>query len=432
MAIRQALFVRVALLVFSLGVAATSVAESPRVRIGSSGDYPPFSEALGDEDAPFETRGLDAALATRWAEARGIEIEWVRFQWPNLLNDLAAGRFDVAMSGVTVRPERSARGHYTIATVETGAVALVRDAQRHSRVALLNRPGVRIGVNAGGHLEHVALANFPKATVLAIPDNASVREALVSEAVDAVVTETHEARLWRAAAPESEPLGPLSHDRKAWLVRAGNQALAADLDRWLLEREADGSLARLREEHLGVAGVATAEPLRALMAAIDERLSLMPLVGTVKRASGVPLEVPEREQVVLDAATKAVLEAAARAEVSPPDTEDVLRFFRAQMEAAKEVQWKAVQDVDNKPEPPYPDLDGMLRPSLLVIGERIARLIVMLPPETSESRIRAVAKEELRTSYLGGASKRALADAVARLVPSAAESPDPEPAQEMP
>jgi cyclohexadienyl dehydratase len=123
MAIRQALFVRVALLVFSLGVAATSVAESPRVRIGSSGDYPPFSEALGDEDAPFETRGLDAALATRWAEARGIEIEWVRFQWPNLLNDLAAGRFDVAMSGVTVRPERSARGHYTIATVETGAVA---------------------------------------------------------------------------------------------------------------------------------------------------------------------------------------------------------------------------------------------------------------------------------------------------------------------
>jgi cyclohexadienyl dehydratase len=432
MAFRQVSFVGVALLLLSLTGAPPSVAESTRIRIGSSGDYPPFSEAAGEEDDPFETRGLDAALATGWAEARGIEIEWVRFRWPNLMRDLEQGRFDVAMSGVTVRPERAARGHYTIATVETGAVALVRNPERHSRVALLDRPGVRIGVNAGGHLERVALASFPRATVLAIPDNASVREALVSEAVDAVVTETHEARLWQTAARGSQQLGPLSHDRKAWLVRAGNTALTADLDAWLLEREADGSLARMREEHLGVAGVATAEPLRALMAAIDERLSLMPLVGTVKRETGIPLEVPEREQVVLDAATEAVLEAAARADATPPDAEAVLRFFRAQLEAAKQVQWKAVQDVRNKPEPPYPDLDRMLRPSLLVIGERIARLIVMLPPDTSESRIRAVANQELRTSYLGGASKRALADAVARLVPSAADSAAPEPAQEMP
>jgi cyclohexadienyl dehydratase len=59
----------------------------------------------------------------------------------------------------------------------------------------------------------------------------------------------------------------------------------------------------LREEWLdGVAKTQTAEPLRALLAALDERLSLMPLVGVVKRRDGVPLVVPEREKVVLERA----------------------------------------------------------------------------------------------------------------------------------
>src|SRR5206468_4920292 len=131
-----------------------------------------------------------------------------------------------------------------------------------------------------------------------------VIELLIDEQVDAVVTDGAEAPLWekRVGQPLAR-IGPLSRDRKAWLVRADEPELADDFDAWLLAREADGTIAALRGQWLrGTSGTRTAQPLRALLGALDERLALMPLVGVVKRRDGVPLVVPEREKLVLERA----------------------------------------------------------------------------------------------------------------------------------
>ena len=392
--------------------------EPAPVRVGTSGDYAPFSTM--EPGRPPRWDGLDVALARAWAADRGREVVFVPFRWPELLGDLAADRFDVAMSGVTVRPERSTAGRFGIPVVETGAVVLARDPDRWSELRQLDRPSVRIGVNAGGHLERVARARFPRATLLAIPDNAAVLGALVDEAVDAVVTDTAEAERWQEAAGGDsavERLGPFTRDRKAWLVTASDAALAADLDTWLVAREADGTLARLRRAWMpGGEGAAVAHPLAALMAALDERLSLMPWIGRVKRRDGLPLEVPERETVVLEAATSAALAAAAAADVRPPSVLEIRGFFRAQMEAAKQVQRDAVRDTAAPASATLPDLDGALRPALLRIGEKIAWLLVRLPSDLDRATIRAAADDGLRAPYLSNASRRALADAVADYV----------------
>ena len=70
-----------------------------------------------------------------------------------------------------------------------GAVVLARHPSRWSELEDLDRRVVRIGVNAGGHLEQVARARFRRATLVSIPDNASVKKALDSHDVDAVVTD---------------------------------------------------------------------------------------------------------------------------------------------------------------------------------------------------------------------------------------------------
>jgi len=94
--------------------------------------------------------------------------------------------------------------------------------------------------------------------------------------------------------------------------------LAEDLDSWLLDREADGTLNRLRSKYFGTQKPSrSATPLRALLTAIDERLSLMPMVGAAKRSAGLPLEVPEREGIVLDAAIESAMLAAQRADLAP-------------------------------------------------------------------------------------------------------------------
>ena len=99
------------------------------LRVGTSGDYAPFSSGDGGSRA-----GFDIAVARAYAEERGLGLEFVRFRWPDLVRDLAAGRFDVAMSGVTVQPRRSLAGRFSVPVVESGAVLLMRESGRFGAI----------------------------------------------------------------------------------------------------------------------------------------------------------------------------------------------------------------------------------------------------------------------------------------------------------
>ena len=394
-------------------IAAPAAAGEPAgaLRVGTSADYAPFSHAKNERAEP---EGFDVALVRAWAAERGRKIVFVRFHWPQLVSALAAGRFDVAASGVTVRPDRSAAGRFTVAVAETEAIALARNPERWSGSATLDRPQIRIAVNRGGHLEQVARTAFPNATLVVVPENDQVIEMLIDEQVDAVVTDGAEAPLWEKRADQPlARIGPLSRDRKAWLVRPDQPDLAADFDAWLLAREADGAIAKLREQWLGGGATRTAEPLRALLAALDERLALMPLVGVVKRRDGVPLFVPEREKLVLERALADLNAEAKRSGGKAPDDLRVRALFEAQFEAARNVQLRAVKDSDYHPPEPLPDLEKELRPALLRIGERTARLLLALPPGLDASAVRSAASDALRSPYLTAELRDALADAIA-------------------
>jgi cyclohexadienyl dehydratase len=373
------------------------------LRVGTSGDYAPFSLAAG---AGYE--GFDISAVTAFARERGLELEWVRFRWPELLPDLAAGRFDLALGGVTVRPERSLAGRFTLPLAETGAVALVGADSPARALSDLDRPERRVAVNRGGHLERVARAALPRAALLPLSPNAAVLAALVEGRADAAISDTGEAAVWRREAPGLRVLGPFTRDRKAWLVRADQAALAAELDAWLLAREADGSLARWRTEHLGAAGPASAGAAAALLAAFDERLALMPEVAAVKRARGLPLEDPPRETRVVDAALAAAREEALRAGRPAPAEPALRALWRAQIEAAKAVQRAAAA----APAAAAPDLERELRPALERIDARAVRLLVALHAPLDCAAAHAAARDGLRTPGLAAAERSALADAL--------------------
>jgi chorismate mutase-like protein len=237
------------------------------------------------------------------------------------------------------------------------------------------------------------------------------------------VTDTLEAPHWQARDPSLRRLGPFSRDRKAYLIRSGDGALAERLDAWLLAREADGTLARLRAHHLGSESAATrtAEPLHALLAAIDERLALMPLVAEAKRRSGSPIAVPERETMVIEAALAAV-QASAPAD-RQLDARAVRALFREQIEAAKEIQRARLADAaprgDAGAEQP-PDLERELRPALIRIGDRIALLLPALSPDLDPDVVAAVTRSELHERGLTPARLDSIAAALARVAGSAA------------
>ncbi|MDP6980536.1 MAG: transporter substrate-binding domain-containing protein [Myxococcota bacterium] len=386
------------------------------LRIGTSGDYAPFSERLEGEGG---LRGFDIDVARAFAQDAGYEIEWVPFRWVSLARDFAQARFDVAMSGVTVRVDRSVLGRFSVPVVSSGAVVLY-DTRRFSvdgvaTLADLDRGDVRIAVNRGGHLEKVARAHLARARLETRADNGAVREALVAGEVDAIVTDTLEAPHWRKGLPHVEAFGPLTRDRKAYWVSPAKPELARRLDDWLLEREADGTLATLRRDWFGSAETpAPAAAALALVAATEERLALMAWVAESKRVAGRAVEDAAREERVLEAALQGVARAAARRGVSPPDERRVRRFYRAQIEAAKAIQRATLAAPPSRPASAE-DLLDPLRPALLRIGDRMASLIVVLGERDVSRPVLRALRESLSRYPIPDSVSAALVDAFSQL-----------------
>lgn len=418
----------------------------PVLRVATSGDYAPFSwdASAGDAGiaapgasssaapassappprtpAPMLT-GFDIEVATQFAREHGYQLELVRFRWPDLGRELATGNFDVAMSGVTLKPERSVAGRFTVPVARTHAVALTWKGSGATTMAELDVPVRRIAVNAGGHLESVAREAFRRAEVVAIADNEAVRMALLDRAFDAVVTDSFEQKVWTEGVRDVVEIGPLSDDRKGYLLPADRGPLAAQLDRWLLAREKDGTLAGLRSRHFATTSgaptggetFAAAEPLAALATAVVERLALMPLVYEAKQREGKATEDKAQEAAVLDGAVQALAEAATAAGAAPPDMVAARSLFEVLIEMGKDAQQSqagsearrrpgavrhrpkqpeatptsdavaAAAEPDGRPARPKAasrtyDLATELRPAIGRIGEKIARILVAMEP----------------------------------------------------
>lgn len=341
------------------GCRATVPATAPVLRVGTSGDYPPFSLARNGQ-----SDGFDLEVARRFARDSGQRLEIVRFRWPDLRADLAAGRFDLAMGGVTMRPERAMGAAFTRPVAATGAVVLVRTGQG---AEALDAAGVRLAVNAGGHLERVAHRLFPHATLLPIPDNLLLPEVVDTGGADGLVTDDIEADLLAARMGPVVRRGPFTRDRKAYLGR--DAGLVDRLDAWLRAREADGTLAALRAAWLGprhaTPRTAFASDLDALVALIDLRLAFMPAVAAAKAVGRRVVEDPAQEARVL---------AAARAEAAAAGLEPAAaaELFAAQLAAARAVQraWLAVPPADRAPVEPL-DLETEARPALAALSRTI-------------------------------------------------------------
>jgi cyclohexadienyl dehydratase len=415
-AIRSLLWAALAL----LASAATATGDSAELRVGTSGDYAPFS--LVEEGGARS--GLDVALAEAFARESGFRLTFVPFRWPDLTADLTAGHFDLAWSGVTVRPERSLAGAYAVPTLASGAIVLVDAGGPLVTPEDLQRPGLRVAVNAGGHLEQVARRVLPAATIVALPENALVPLALSEGTVDAIMTDTLEAPHWnrRHGGDGWRAIGPLTRDLKAPLVAAGRQGLRRQLDTWLLAAESDGRLAALRSEWLeGTSSPETARPQAALLAAIAERLALMPDVARAKRRASSPLRVPERERVVLASAVHSAHEAARRAELPLQEDAAIAGFFATLIEAAVAVQ--EAEDAGSSDDAPAgPELD-VIRAALIRIGDRIALLLPYLPRRVEAQEVERDLEALVDLPGIDGAMRRRIAAAVVAL----AEAPRNQP-----
>ena len=337
------------------------------LRVGTTGDYKPFSLRVGPGDTFV---GLDIALAADLARTLGVQLQLVPTTWPTMMADLADDRFDLAMGGVSVSLERQKKAYFSTPTLRDGKTPIARcaDAAKFQALADIDRPGVRLIVNPGGTNERFARANAPHATLMVHADNVTIFDRLAAGDADVMITDAVEARLQQRLHPTLcalHPDAPFDVSEKAVLLPR-DDVLKAYVDQWLHQLAASGAYARLSDQWLAYPwGLA---PLREL---IDARLLLATDVAEFKWNHHLPIEDREREAEVI-----ATLGQRASALGVPQAWAE--GFFRAQIEASKTAQNELFQGWDvfkHGQFPDTPDLATVTRPKLDRLTDQLMRAL---------------------------------------------------------
>jgi cyclohexadienyl dehydratase len=252
---REALWAALAGLRHAQGSALQRVRRTGILRVGLTGDYAPFSL----EEASGTLTGTDVILAERLADhlaGDGLEggtVHYVRTTWRTLLPDLLAGRFEVAVGGISVTADRAARAAFSPPYHHGGKTLLARcaDGTRYATLADADRPEVRVLVNPGGTNERFVQARFRQAQVRVIPDNRAVFAALLAGDGDLMVTDDVEVALQTRLHPGLCRATDLLFEPAAKAVMLlPEPELQTAVDRWMQTELAAGVPARLLAQAL--------------------------------------------------------------------------------------------------------------------------------------------------------------------------------------
>ena len=229
-----------------------TILERGVLRVGTAGDYRPMSYL----DPTTNTYvGFDAQLAEDLAAELGVELEYVETSWPTLMEDTLAGKFDLAICGITITGARQEQALMSIGYLENGKTVLCRaeDADKYTSLEAINRPEVRVMENPGGTNEQFARENLPDAALILHDVNQEIPGLIAAGEADVMITETMEAGFYvgqdsRLAAPLIHE--PFSRGELGVLMPRGSEDLLSYVNAFLDRELASGRIDELADEYI--------------------------------------------------------------------------------------------------------------------------------------------------------------------------------------
>jgi len=220
--------------------------------VGTAGDYMPMSYL---DPVANKYVGFDAELAEDLAKALGVELQYVKTSWPTLMEDTLAGKFDLAICGITITEQRKEQALMSEGYLGNGKTVLCRaeDARRFTSLEAINRPEVRVMENPGGLNEKFARANLPNATLTIYEVNQEIPGLVAEGAADVMITEIMEAGYYvgkdsRLAAPLIYE--PFTRGELGVLMPKGSESLLNYVNQFLEEEKKSGRIGELAAEYI--------------------------------------------------------------------------------------------------------------------------------------------------------------------------------------
>jgi ABC-type amino acid transport substrate-binding protein len=246
------------LLALLLAAGNAQAAPSVAQRVQTSGElrvciWPDYYGITLRNPRTGQLSGIDIDLSAAFAADLKVAPRYVDSSFATLVDDLLSERCDVAMFAVGMTAQRAQALRFSRPYLESDIYAV---ATRSSRVVQrwddLDKPGVRIAVQAGTFMEPVMAATLKQATLVVVrPPDTRERE-LEAGRVDAFMTDyPYSRRLldkadWARLVVPPQPFHVLPY---AYAVKPGDAAWLAAVDDFVQRIQRDGRLLEAAKRH---------------------------------------------------------------------------------------------------------------------------------------------------------------------------------------
>ena len=229
-----------------------SVQNAGKLIVGTAPDYPPFEFY----NAQYQYDGFDIALINEVARQLGVTVEFMPFAFDGLLTTVQLGQVDLAISAISVTPDRQALVDFSNVYYATTDAVLVRSdstlTAQTPDLLVTTRLGVQQGSVYQGYAQTrlVDTGQMPPTNLLVYTD--------ISQAVTDVKESRIEA-VWLGLLPAQEyardgslkiAAQALNQQLLGMAVKKGSSGLLNKLNDALLTLQNNGTIARLSEQYL--------------------------------------------------------------------------------------------------------------------------------------------------------------------------------------
>ncbi|UNK19934.1 transporter substrate-binding domain-containing protein [Paenibacillus sp. N3/727] len=217
------------------------------LRIGTEGNYPPFSY----HGTGGRLTGFDVEIAEEVARHMEMKAVFVEAKWKDLLPGLTEGKYDAVFNEVADNRNRRALYDFSNPYMTSTPVLVVRSNEKNIR-AFTDLKGKTTAVEAVGEYQQIAAKYQSKAVVT--KDFTEAANLLVNRKVDAVLTDSLSILNLRQQTPDLPVKTAYSLDyvnQVCAVFAKGNSDLVAAIDNALETMQADGSYLTIWKKYFG-------------------------------------------------------------------------------------------------------------------------------------------------------------------------------------
>jgi polar amino acid transport system substrate-binding protein len=227
------------------------IVQSGEIRVGLSGDQPPFNA----KDRDGQLLGLEVDLANLLAGALRVEAKFVTKPFPQLLDALAAGEVDVVMSGMAITAPRSLNATFVGPYMLSGKSILTtsKTLAAAKTAGEINRANLKLAALANSTSEEFIQKVLPEATLVAVDDYTTAVNKILNDEVNALVADMPICIITAMRHPNKDLATltkPLTIEPIGIAIPPGDAQLKSLLDSYLAAFEGTGLLEGVRKKWL--------------------------------------------------------------------------------------------------------------------------------------------------------------------------------------